>query len=159
MNEERPIAVRGGKPESRRSMSGLRLLMPEDNQVNQVVARRIPPREDGARRRCSRRRCSRCECSGCRSGPTMRVLMDCQMPELDGYGATARIMGGTDPGCDPNIPIIALTAYAMADDRVKCIEAGHERLCEQTRPPGGPLPGLSKVRACSLRPANCGPGA
>jgi CheY-like chemotaxis protein len=52
------------------------------------------------------------------------VLMDCQMPELDGYATTRRIRAGQEPGVNPRIPIIALTAYAMADDRAKCLEAG-----------------------------------
>jgi CheY-like chemotaxis protein len=46
------------------------------------------------------------------------------MPELDGYATTRRIRSGEVTGIDPRIPIIALTAYAMADDRAKCIEAG-----------------------------------
>ncbi|MCC5023946.1 MAG: response regulator [Candidatus Synoicihabitans palmerolidicus] len=44
------------------------------------------------------------------------VLMDCQMPVLDGYSATRKIRSGTVPGIDPKIPIIALTAYAMVGD-------------------------------------------
>ncbi|BDA77638.1 hypothetical protein LPTSP3_g05680 [Leptospira kobayashii] len=52
------------------------------------------------------------------------VLMDCQMPEMDGFEATARIRSQTEENFQTNIPIIALTAYAMKGDREKCINAG-----------------------------------
>ncbi len=52
------------------------------------------------------------------------VLMDCQMPEMDGYEATRRIRAGLAEGVSPDIPIIALTANAMTADLEKCREAG-----------------------------------
>ncbi|WP_052360818.1 response regulator [Geminisphaera colitermitum] len=52
------------------------------------------------------------------------ILMDCQMPVLDGYETTRRIRAGAVPGLDPRIPIVALTAYAMETDRQKCLDAG-----------------------------------
>ena len=52
------------------------------------------------------------------------VLMDCQMPTMNGYDATRYIRAHKDGHFDKNISIIALTADAMKGDDVKCFEAG-----------------------------------
>ena len=49
------------------------------------------------------------------------VLMDCQMPRLDGYAATRAIRRLE---CGRRIPIVAMTANVMTDDRERCVEAG-----------------------------------
>ncbi len=52
------------------------------------------------------------------------VLLDCQMPVVDGYEFTRRIRAGAVSGADPRIPIIAVTAHALPDDRAKCLDSG-----------------------------------
>ena len=56
--------------------------------------------------------------------PYTLVLMDVQMPEMDGIEATLQIRNRKWTIQNPDIPIIALTAHAMKKDREKCIEAG-----------------------------------
>lgn len=54
--------------------------------------------------------------------PYHLILMDCQMPEMDGYEATRAIRAGKAP-C-PEIPIVAMTANAMKGDKENCLAAG-----------------------------------
>ena len=99
----------------------LRLLLAEDNLTNQLVARlmlaKLGHEVDVAGN-------GRVALERLRHGTYDAVLMDCQMPELDGYETTRQIRGGLVPDVNPRIPIIALTAYAMPGDRARCLAAG-----------------------------------
>ena len=52
------------------------------------------------------------------------VLMDVQMPEMDGLEATKRIRAAESGVMNPRIPIVAMTAHAMKGDREHCLESG-----------------------------------
>ena len=96
-----------------------RVLVAEDNPVNQVVIEALLRKrgvavdivEDGleAVRRLDREIHD-------------AVFMDCQMPKLDGYEATARIRADEPDG--RRIPIVAMTAHAFEGDRERCLRAG-----------------------------------
>ena len=98
---------------------GLRVLVAEDNPVNQKVivmmleqaGARVEIAENG-RLAVERHQASAYD----------MILMDCQMPELDGYAATARIR--SLPGGLSLVPIIGVTANAFAEDRERCIRGG-----------------------------------
>jgi CheY-like chemotaxis protein len=59
-----------------------------------------------------------------RSGTYDLLLLDCQMPVLDGYQTAAQIRRPDSGVLSPTIPIVALTANAMRGDREKCLAAG-----------------------------------
>ncbi len=110
----RAVAPRPGSPAPR-------VLVAEDSPVNQIVAVR-------ALERC-----------GCRAqvvgdgaaalaaladGAFDAVLMDCQMPGMDGYEATRELRQREQAAGDGHVPVIAMTASAMQGDLERCIAAG-----------------------------------
>ena len=96
-----------------------RILLAEDNVVNEKVARhtlqRLGFHVDVVRN-------GREAVAAWHTGRYDLILMDCQMPELDGYEATREIRAAERGG--QHIPILALTAHAMKDDDLKCKAAG-----------------------------------
>jgi PAS domain S-box-containing protein len=98
-----------------------RVLLVEDNQVNQMVAQRM---------------LAGLGCTVGLAGNGLEalerlaserfdlVLMDCQMPEMDGYSATAELRRREKETGVAHVPVVALTANALAGDRERCLAAG-----------------------------------
>ena len=98
----------------------LRVLIAEDNPINQQILARLISREGHEVRIAGTGR-EAVDAWG--EEPFDLVLMDIQMPELDGLGATLEIRS-REAGSSTRIPIYALTANALAEDRDRCIDAG-----------------------------------
>jgi two-component system sensor histidine kinase/response regulator len=104
-----------------RPFAGIRVLLAEDNPVNQRLAVHMLEKlgvdvavvGDGAAAIAAL-----CEAR------FDAVLMDCQMPVVDGYTAARRIRAGAAGDAARRLPIMALTAHALAGDREKCLAAG-----------------------------------
>ena len=100
---------------------GSRILLAEDNIINQKVAQSI----------LSKLGCKAdVAANGLEAVRALElidydlVLMDCQMPEMDGFTATGMIRNPASKVLNNKVPIIAMTANAMKGDREKCLEAG-----------------------------------
>lgn len=102
------------------SLRGLQILLAEDNLVNQEIARALLE---------SKGVIVDMACNGFEAVTQVKtggksydaVLMDLQMPEMDGYQAASELRAEQ---CFTNLPIIALTAHAMKEERQRCLDAG-----------------------------------
>ena len=101
----------------------LRILLAEDNTVNQRVATRMLEKRGHSVTVAANGREAVAALRGPERGSFELVLMDVQMPEMDGFEATALIRG-EEKSSGEHIPIIALTAHAMEGDRESCLRAG-----------------------------------
>jgi signal transduction histidine kinase/CheY-like chemotaxis protein len=99
--------------------SALNILLAEDNQVNQLLALRMLEKR-GHRVTCVGDGRAAVEAVG--REPFDAVLMDVQMPVMDGFEATAAIRALPAPAVQPQI--VAMTAHALKGDRERCLEAG-----------------------------------
>ena len=100
----------------------LHILLAEDNLINQTLARRLLEKQ-GHTVTVATNGCSVLELLR-RPEPCDLVLMDVQMPEMDGLTATAAIRAGRAGDARTAIPIIAITAHAMKGDRERCLASG-----------------------------------
>jgi CheY-like chemotaxis protein len=97
---------------------GQRVLLVEDDEVNRIVASALLESQglvvdtagDGAE-----------AVRKSNSGRYALILMDVQMPEVNGLEATRLIRRA---GADPQVPIVGLTAFTLAEDRQRCLDAG-----------------------------------
>lgn len=104
----------------RRAGRGRRILLAEDNLINQRVAIRLLEK---AGHYVVLARNGREAVAAIENGAFDLVLMDIQMPEMDGFEATAAIRR-RERGSGPRLPIVALTAHAMKGDAERCLAAG-----------------------------------
>lgn len=102
-------------------LHGKRVLLVEDNPVNQMLCRKMLLKLGLAVDIANH---GREALQAVASETYQLVLMDCQMPEMDGYEATQMIRTQEKSVEKARLPIIALTAHAMPGDREKCIETG-----------------------------------
>ncbi|MGA2436220.1 MAG: response regulator, partial [Bryobacteraceae bacterium] len=113
-------AVASKPPKENSSGRSLKILLAEDNVVNQKVAAGLLKRRGHSVTVVP---------NGLRALDALQqsnfdiVLMDIQMPEMDGFEATA-VIRGKEQVTRQHLPVLALTAHAMKGDRERCLQAG-----------------------------------
>jgi signal transduction histidine kinase/ActR/RegA family two-component response regulator len=130
------VAADETPPAPRHALAGLRVLVIEDNTLNATLVRLMLER-DGCIVECAANGAHALELLHARSWDI--ALMDCQMPDMDGYAVTRRWRQIEVAERRRRLPIVALTAHALAEDRRRCLDAGmddylskplrHEVLC------------------------------
>ena len=115
-----PLITRYSMANARNAAVSLRVLVAEDNAVNQKLVSRLLEK----RGHCVKVVANGREALGAlEQGTYDLVLMDMQMPEMDGFEATAELRK-REKQTGLHTPIVALTAHAMKGDRERCLEAG-----------------------------------
>jgi two-component system sensor histidine kinase/response regulator len=102
------------------SQRRLRILLAEDNSVNQRLAVRLLEKRGHSVAVANN---GREALAALEKEPFQLILMDVQMPEMDGMEVTARIRA-LEKGTGKHIPILAMTAHAMQGDRERCLAGG-----------------------------------
>ncbi|MDX2169628.1 MAG: response regulator [Deltaproteobacteria bacterium] len=115
-----PVAPTASRPPAAAGQA-LRVLVAEDNPVNQELIRRLLAKHGDA---CVLAGDGVAALARWRAEPFDVVLMDMQMPEMDGFATTAAIRAAEAASGGTPVPIIALTAHAMEGDRERCLAAG-----------------------------------
>jgi len=134
-----PVAA----PHSPAQRRPLHILLAEDNVVNQIVATRMLEKNGHSVVRASNGE----EALALFSGETFdAILMDVQMPVMDGLMATRRIRE-RETATKLHVPVIALTARAMQEDESICIDAGMDAYLSKPLEPGALLRTLDELTA------------
>jgi two-component system, sensor histidine kinase and response regulator len=115
-----PLITRYALQDSRAPTASLRVLLAEDNQVNQLLARRMLEKRG---HRVAVATNGREALAALDEGSYDLVFMDVQMPEIDGIEATLTLREREKTGGN-HLPVIALTAHAMKGDQERCFAAG-----------------------------------
>jgi CheY-like chemotaxis protein len=115
--------ARHGVPASRRT---LRVLLAEDNKVNQLVAARLLEKHGHTVVVAGNGKEVLAALEEPGSGGFDLILMDVQMPEMDGFETTG-IIRARETLSGTHLPIIAMTAHAMKGDEERCLTAGMDR--------------------------------
>jgi two-component system sensor histidine kinase/response regulator len=108
----------------REARPGRRILLVEDNSVNQLVARRLLEKSGHTVTVANNGREALAILEAASFDEFACVLMDVQMPEMDGFEATAIIRERERHTPGVHLPIIAMTAHTMKGDAARCLAAG-----------------------------------
>jgi CheY-like chemotaxis protein len=125
--------------DSEQAGKSLRILLAEDNPVNAKLTRIVLERHGHSVRAVTS---GREAIQGLAAETFDVVLMDVQMPEMDGLEATRRIRQMEDLA---EIPIVALTAHALEDDKALCLEAGMDTYVSKPVSPGELLEAIARA--------------
>ena len=107
------------KPTARQSLAGIRVLLADDSAINQTVIRALLEAEGAGVNEVDNGAKAVEAVMGARECPFDLVLMDVQMPEMDGRQATHQLRQA-----HPDLPIIGLTAHVSEDERQKSLASG-----------------------------------
>ena len=122
-SEEEAQAKRAADPADRESLRGTRILLTEDNDLNAEIATELLQEEGCTVDRAK----DGVECvdmlEKAANGTYQLILMDVQMPVMNGYDATKKIRRMDDPQ-KANIPIVAMKANAFSEDKQVALDAG-----------------------------------